>query len=271
MNTLSSSRRQRLIQQWGAILWPSFIAAGLASAVFFAFVDPLHLQAISFPGTAISRELGYTAGFFMFWAVTALSSAITWCLQRPVPAGDDDDELPLGMARGYFAHLPQYMKLHETLGGAHKAGKMSLDETNSNPFGEMVRSALQVLAVIVEMEGSGIHAELEEIHHAIVSSLPPAWVRRARSAAASTAGSAGEFFSTSQCCTQVRSSTGVMKWHAYIWMQSSRLPSGAPVPVRAAAVSVFEKLPIWTTRSSPSKAESRGAGSCSKSAPAPAA
>ncbi|HDS1653117.1 TPA: hypothetical protein QEL76_001027 [Stenotrophomonas maltophilia] len=95
MNRPSPSRRQRLIQHCGAILWPSFIAAGVASVVFFAFVDPLRLQAISFPGTAISRELGYTAGFFMFWTVTALSSAVTWYLQRPMPS-DDDDELPLG-------------------------------------------------------------------------------------------------------------------------------------------------------------------------------
>jgi len=86
MNRPSPSRRQQLIQH---------IAAGLASVVFFAFVDPLRLQAISFPGTAISRELGYTAGFFMFWSVTALSSAVTWYLQRPMPS-DDDDELPLG-------------------------------------------------------------------------------------------------------------------------------------------------------------------------------
>ena len=95
MNRPPPNRRQQLIQHWGAILWPSFIAAGVASMVFFAFVDPLRLQAISFPGTAISRELGYTAGFFMFWAVTALSSAVTWYLQRPLPS-DDDDELPLG-------------------------------------------------------------------------------------------------------------------------------------------------------------------------------
>jgi hypothetical protein len=31
----------------------------------------------------------------MFWSVTALSSAVTWYLQRPMPS-DDDDELPLG-------------------------------------------------------------------------------------------------------------------------------------------------------------------------------
>ena len=94
MNTPSSNRQQR-IQHWGAVLWPSFIAAGLACVVFFAFVDPLRLQAISFPGTSISRELGYTAGFFMFWAVTALSSVVTGYLLRPMP-NEEDEELPLG-------------------------------------------------------------------------------------------------------------------------------------------------------------------------------
>ena len=38
------------------------------------------------------------------------------------------------------------------------------------------------------------------------------------------------------------------------------------VPQRAAADRVFEKLPIWITRSSPSKPASRGPGSSSKSA-----
>lgn len=89
----SDPRRQR-IQQWGAVLWPSFVAAGLASMVFFAFVDPLQLRAISFPQHAISRELGYTLGFFMFWVVTAMASAVTWYLSRPLPA--DDDDVPLG-------------------------------------------------------------------------------------------------------------------------------------------------------------------------------
>ncbi len=88
-------RRRRLLQQWGAVLWPSFIAAGLATVVFFAFVDPLRLAAISFPGHAISRELGYTVGFFMFWMVTAAASAVTAYLLRPMP-GADDDEVPLG-------------------------------------------------------------------------------------------------------------------------------------------------------------------------------
>ncbi len=89
-----AGRRRRSIQQWGAILWPSFVAAGLASMVFFAFVDPLRLHEISFPGHPISRELGYTMGFFMFWGVTAAASTITWYLLRTLPAADD--ETPLG-------------------------------------------------------------------------------------------------------------------------------------------------------------------------------
>ncbi|WP_315389334.1 hypothetical protein [uncultured Stenotrophomonas sp.] len=93
-NDSTGTRRRTLIQHWGAVLWPSFIAAGLASVVFFAFVDPLRLRDISFPGHAVSRELGYTLGFFMFWAVTAMASAVTGYLLRPLPR--DDDELPLG-------------------------------------------------------------------------------------------------------------------------------------------------------------------------------
>lgn len=88
-------RRWRRLQQWGVILWPSFVAAGLASVVFFAFIDPLLLAEISFPGSSPSRELGYTLGFFMFWTVTAMASAMTWFLLRPTP-GEDDDEVPLG-------------------------------------------------------------------------------------------------------------------------------------------------------------------------------
>jgi hypothetical protein len=59
MNRPSPSRRQQLIQHWGAILWPSFIAAGLASVVFFAFVDPLRLQAISFPARRSAVNWAY--------------------------------------------------------------------------------------------------------------------------------------------------------------------------------------------------------------------
>ena len=62
-----------MAQRVGAILWPSFFAAGVATMAFFAFVDPLALRDMTFPDIAISRGLGYTIGFFMFWLATASS------------------------------------------------------------------------------------------------------------------------------------------------------------------------------------------------------
>lgn len=72
-----------LSQKAGAILWPSFFAAGVATMVFFALIDPLQLRDMTFPHIAISRGVGYTIGFFMFWLATASSSLFTWLLLRP--------------------------------------------------------------------------------------------------------------------------------------------------------------------------------------------
>ena len=72
-----------LIQILGAILWPSFFAAGMATVVFFIVVDPLVLRDITFPELEISRLGGYTVAFFMFWAATASSSLFTRILLEP--------------------------------------------------------------------------------------------------------------------------------------------------------------------------------------------
>ncbi|NZA28533.1 hypothetical protein H0E84_19350 [Luteimonas sp. SJ-92] len=72
-----------LAQKLGAILWPSFFAAGVATMVFFAFVDPLLLRDMTFPSLPMTRGLGYTLGFFTFWVATASSSLFTWWLLRP--------------------------------------------------------------------------------------------------------------------------------------------------------------------------------------------
>jgi hypothetical protein len=68
---------------YGAVLWPSFFAAGVACVVFFAIVDPVELATITWPHLAISREAGYTIGFFMFWACTFASSWFTALLASP--------------------------------------------------------------------------------------------------------------------------------------------------------------------------------------------
>ena len=65
------------LRRIGAVAWPSFFAAAVASVVFFAIVDPSELAEITWPHLAISRKFGYSIGFFMFWACTLGSSAFT--------------------------------------------------------------------------------------------------------------------------------------------------------------------------------------------------
>lgn len=72
-----------VLQRVGAILWPSFFSAGVATMVFFAFVDPLALRDMTFPQMQLTRGLGYSIGFFMFWIATASASLFTWILLPP--------------------------------------------------------------------------------------------------------------------------------------------------------------------------------------------
>ena len=78
-----SAPARRLLRRAGAILWPSFFSAGVMTMVFFAYVDPLALQDLTFPTLHLDRELGYTLGFFLAWVGTAASSLFTWILLRP--------------------------------------------------------------------------------------------------------------------------------------------------------------------------------------------
>lgn len=70
-------RRERIM----AVLWPSFLMAGVMETLVFAFVDPgqLHL----FGGRPIewSHTAVYTAAFFLFWGVIAMASALTEMLE----------------------------------------------------------------------------------------------------------------------------------------------------------------------------------------------
>ena len=72
------------------ILWPSFLVAAATSAAVFALVDPDDVLFLSH--LRASRELVYTAGFFLFWIMAALSSAISLLLDPYGAADDDFDE-----------------------------------------------------------------------------------------------------------------------------------------------------------------------------------
>ncbi len=64
-------------QRWGAVIWPSFFSAGVATMVFFAFFDPVELARLAWVDVEIDRKTGYTVGFFLFWACTFASSLFT--------------------------------------------------------------------------------------------------------------------------------------------------------------------------------------------------
>jgi cytosine/uracil/thiamine/allantoin permease len=71
-----------LVQRIVAVLWPSFLTAGLATALFFTVFDPLDLAALTnYPD--ISRTGAYSIGFFLFWLLTSSTCALTCYFQRP--------------------------------------------------------------------------------------------------------------------------------------------------------------------------------------------
>ncbi|MDR9433521.1 MAG: hypothetical protein RI539_05630 [Spiribacter sp.] len=67
----------------GVCLWPAFLSAGVATMLFFSGIDPETLRLQTIPDWEISRTAGYSIGFLMFWAVAALSSAVSIFLAHP--------------------------------------------------------------------------------------------------------------------------------------------------------------------------------------------
>lgn len=57
------------------ILWPSFLIGATTSAIVFAMIDPLDITFFGY--LQVSRQLVYAGGFFLFWLMTALSSALS--------------------------------------------------------------------------------------------------------------------------------------------------------------------------------------------------
>jgi hypothetical protein len=68
-----------LIQRVVAILWPSFITAGIATVLFTTAFDP----AVIFADFDISRLGIYTITFFLFWLFGTLTSAATCFFLKP--------------------------------------------------------------------------------------------------------------------------------------------------------------------------------------------
>lgn len=65
------------------IVWPSFLAAGVTSAIVFTLVDPHDVIFLGY--LKASRQLTYASGFFLFWIMGALSSGLSlFLLNRSV-------------------------------------------------------------------------------------------------------------------------------------------------------------------------------------------
>ncbi|MCP5153784.1 MAG: hypothetical protein H6983_06440 [Ectothiorhodospiraceae bacterium] len=65
-----------------AVVWPAFVMAGVATAVFFTFLDPVHV--LECTGEApLGRTAAYSLGFFMFWALCIATGAGTAYFLRP--------------------------------------------------------------------------------------------------------------------------------------------------------------------------------------------
>ena len=61
------------------VLWPAFVMSAVAEGVFFSMIDPHELTIVGLH-LADSREAAYTVGFFVFWALFAICSGLTYLL-----------------------------------------------------------------------------------------------------------------------------------------------------------------------------------------------
>ena len=79
------------VRRWLWVVWPAFLVACTAEAVFFTVFDPFDLHFFGAP-LELSRQAIYTMGFFGFWGIGIAASALTAFLEHPPgDAGDRSD------------------------------------------------------------------------------------------------------------------------------------------------------------------------------------
>ena len=71
-----------IVQRVIAILWPSFITAGIATVLFTVTFDPAEI----FIDYDVSRLGVYTICFFMFWLFGAVTATSTCYFLKPCQA-----------------------------------------------------------------------------------------------------------------------------------------------------------------------------------------
>jgi hypothetical protein len=74
-----------LFQSVIAVLWPSFLTAGVATIILFTVFDPVDVSSCM-GGPEITRLGAYSIGFFMFWLLTSSSCLLALYFKRPCPS-----------------------------------------------------------------------------------------------------------------------------------------------------------------------------------------
>ena len=75
-------------QAFAIVIWISFLIAAISTMVFFALFDPVDLMSSLDLDLEFGREAGYAIGFFFFWVLTLVCSAVTAFLVRTAPKRD---------------------------------------------------------------------------------------------------------------------------------------------------------------------------------------
>lgn len=70
------------MSKWINLLCLSFITAGLGEITFFTLIDPKQLYLFGEP-VSWSATMVYSLGFFMFWALTALTAGLVALMLKP--------------------------------------------------------------------------------------------------------------------------------------------------------------------------------------------
>ena len=92
------ARRPTLRMHLLAILWPSFLMAGVLEMLVFALVDPTTLRWMGGETLPLSPSAVYTLAFFVFWGVIAVAGLLIRLLEG------DPEHINREGASGAFRH-----------------------------------------------------------------------------------------------------------------------------------------------------------------------
>lgn len=84
-------RVQRIARVVMQVLWPAFLMAIIAEGIVFSMVDPHELRFVS-AYLQDSRVAAYTVSFFVFWALFACSSGVTYFLAHGIGEAPPHDD-----------------------------------------------------------------------------------------------------------------------------------------------------------------------------------